>query len=734
MSEVGTYGLVDCPYNQWDPIAPADNALDAMGYGLGCVKTLNLVAGNKVGGYLNPGLIPTLMTNISVSLLSKFWNTRMDSGNYRWFVEVDSQFTYSALFSPDGDSSTLRRVGPFARPGGGTWARADFANIRFGIESYGDGTWDGEDSSGGEGRAGLLYMEITYDSTSGPVAEFIGAPREIFETSTVTFTDSSVNTPTSWLWSFGDTGTETSSAPTHVYTTQLTAPPNNKYTVILTATNSGGSDSETKTAYITVWKTSDAITADFVGTPVTGYIPLTVTFIDSSVGPPRTTWLWAFGDTTTATATTSNPSHIYSTVGTYTVSMTVSNTYVSDSEVKSSYITARSPAPSPDFVGSPLSGTRPLTVTFTSSELSGNEVVSYLWNFGDTKTSAQEDPVHIYQAVGTYTVTLTETNSYANVTYTISTSKTNYILVLPQTAVASFTIHNMFGYTPFEARFSDLSSGDITTWNWNFGETVTATSTEQNPIHVYRSAGTYTATLVVNSANTANSATATLSNITVTDAMSYGRFLDDLGRALLEPGELTPCEMFADFGGATNILDLIYDRVCRFQLETGALKKEATLNRLSGDIYTLPADLIELRRVEVEGQRVEPIDQRGMDLSNPAWEGTSGECTGYIQEPDTAGLRITLVPHQASSRTVKALYVFAPTRPTFYSPCEAATDVWEAFPLPYVFWWIIRYGVLADILKQEGDMYDPPRAMKCEEQWAFGIELAKALFNAREGG
>ncbi len=63
---------------------------------------------------------------------------------------------------------------------------------------------------------------------------------------TVQFTDISTNTPTSWLWNFGDATTSTLQNPTKTYSTPGT------YTVTLTATNAGGSDGETKTGLIVV--------------------------------------------------------------------------------------------------------------------------------------------------------------------------------------------------------------------------------------------------------------------------------------------------------------------------------------------------------------------------------------------------------------------------------------------------------------------------------------------------
>ncbi|MFA5269053.1 MAG: IPT/TIG domain-containing protein [Methanoregula sp.] len=88
-----------------------------------------------------------------------------------------------------------------------------------------------------------------------PVAEFAGTPLSGTSPFTVAFTDHSTNTPTSWVWNFGDAGTATVKNPSHQYTVPGT------YTVSLKATNAGGSDTETKTGYITVSAPTPVITA-----------------------------------------------------------------------------------------------------------------------------------------------------------------------------------------------------------------------------------------------------------------------------------------------------------------------------------------------------------------------------------------------------------------------------------------------------------------------------------------
>ncbi|MCX5752689.1 MAG: S8 family serine peptidase, partial [Candidatus Krumholzibacteria bacterium] len=165
-----------------------------------------------------------------------------------------------------------------------------------------------------------------------PVAAFIGSPTSGTVPLTVNFTDQSSGAPTSWSWTFGDGGTSTAQNPIYTYNATGT------YTVTLTATNAVGSDGETKTNYITV-NACAAPVANFVGTPTSGSIPLTVNFTDQSTNSP-TSWSWTFGDGGTSTA--QNPSHVYSTAGTYSVTLTATNGCGSDAETKTNYITASS--------------------------------------------------------------------------------------------------------------------------------------------------------------------------------------------------------------------------------------------------------------------------------------------------------------------------------------------------------------------------------------------------------
>jgi serine protease len=215
---------------------------------------------------------------------------------------------------------------------------------------------------------GMVNANAALSAISGanpPVAAFSGTPTSGYAPLTVVFTDASTNNPTSWSWTFGDGGTSTAQNPSHTYTAAGT------YTVTLTATNAYGSDSETKTNYITVTNPpTDPPVADFSGTPTSGSAPLTVVFTDASTNNP-TSWSWTFGDGGTSTA--QNPSHTYTAAGTYTVSLTATNAYGSDTETKTGYITVTA-ASCDDFSDGNYTGWGNATGTWTASSyyLKGN--------------------------------------------------------------------------------------------------------------------------------------------------------------------------------------------------------------------------------------------------------------------------------------------------------------------------------------------------------------------------
>jgi PKD repeat protein len=165
-------------------------------------------------------------------------------------------------------------------------------------------------------------------------ADFTGYPTNGTAPLTVYFNDTSTGRPTSWTWSFGDGQYSTNRNCSHTYTSQ------GNYTVNLTTANLGGRGTITKAGFVTVSRLGPA--ADFTASPTSGAAQLRVQFTDASTGqPPPTVVLWDFGDG--ETSATKNPSHLYTSPGTYTVNLTVKNKKGFDTETKEGYVEVTEP-------------------------------------------------------------------------------------------------------------------------------------------------------------------------------------------------------------------------------------------------------------------------------------------------------------------------------------------------------------------------------------------------------
>jgi PKD repeat protein len=162
---------------------------------------------------------------------------------------------------------------------------------------------------------------------------------------------------------------------------------------------------------------SDVVNADlpadtppsalFTADPVTGTVPVSVTFTDLS-GGTITNRLWDFGDGSSTNTDQLVFDHVYSTAGTYTVSLSLQGPQGTDSITMTNLISTEDPvAPTASFSADPLSGAVPVTVTFTDS--STGTITNRYWDFGDGATTnvTTAGVSYTYTNEGTYTVSLT---------------------------------------------------------------------------------------------------------------------------------------------------------------------------------------------------------------------------------------------------------------------------------------------------------------------------------------
>jgi PKD repeat protein len=353
-----------------------------------------------------------------------------------------------------------------------------------------------------------------YDEVNNPapVANFTATPVTGSAPLTVQFTDQSTGSSLSYSWDFNNDGTADSTAksPTYTYSTAGT------YTVKLTVTNTIGSNSLTRANYITV--NNPATVANFTATPVNGTAPLNVQFTDRSTGSGLT-YQWDFNNDGTVDSTAQNPAYIYSIPGTYTVKLTVNGTGGINSLTRANYITVNYPAPVANFTATPTSGTVPLNVQFTDQ--STGTVTGWAWDFNNdgTTDSTIKNPSYTYSTAGTYTIKLTVSNSGGS----NSITRTNYITVNNIAPVANFTATPTSGTVPLRVQFTDQSTGNPTSYAWDFNNDGTVDSTAKNPLYTYSTPGTYTVKLNVSNSVGSNSLTRT-NYITVNNAPPVANF------------------------------------------------------------------------------------------------------------------------------------------------------------------------------------------------------------------
>ncbi|MBI4649392.1 MAG: PKD domain-containing protein, partial [Bacteroidia bacterium] len=272
-------------------------------------------------------------------------------------------------------------------------------------------------------------------------------------------------TITAWLWDFGDGAISNEQNPVHSF---LTA---GDFTVSLQVTDAKGCDSAFAIQnYIHVTETP---VANFsMPEIITCSPPVPVTFTNLSSGTGSLNYLWYFGDDDSSTLF--SPVHIYSGYGEFTVSLIVStDNNCSDTSIQSGNITISNVTAS--FTTTSQIYCPGQTIQFTNTSTGASD---YLWNFGDSDTSTATNPTHQYGTPGTYIVTLVAT--IEGDTCTDTYTKTITI----EQITANFSASPRYGCDlPFSAQFTNLSTSNAVSWEWNFGNGTT--STLQNPMGLF---------------------------------------------------------------------------------------------------------------------------------------------------------------------------------------------------------------------------------------------------------
>ena len=249
-----------------------------------------------------------------------------------------------------------------------------------------------------------------------PTASFSHSPLAPTFEDQVNFYDTSEDDDgnlVSWFWDFGDGQSSEERNPVHKYEDKGT------YNVSLTVTDD---DRASNTTTISVEIVNIPPTSNFTYFPSNPVMGESIQFTDESIDPENklTTWAWDFGDG--YTASTEDASHQYEEEGTFTVMLVVADDEGATGTISKELVVHGNLKPTASFkcsVTEPHAGEN-LQFTDTSEDLDGS-IVSWHWEFGDGKTSTEQNPTHKYTETGTFTLQLMVTDD-EGATATVSQS------------------------------------------------------------------------------------------------------------------------------------------------------------------------------------------------------------------------------------------------------------------------------------------------------------------------
>lgn len=353
------------------------------------------------------------------------------------------------------------------------------------------------DRTGASSSASAQVRAVTPPSASLMVSPGQGA------TPMIVTADASGSTPgtnpiASYSFDFGDgtkVGPQASATAQHTYTA------GGGYVVRVTVTDTQGI-----TAGATVSVTAvNPPSAKIVLTPPSGGVPLGVTLDASSSTPgsnPIATYQFNFGDGTPAgpPSSTASVTHTYTAVGTYTVSVVVSDT-VGISSTASAVVTVVNP-PNAVLTVTPGTGGAPLTVTADGSGSTDPAgIASYTFDFGDGSpvVGPQASPKanHVFATAGNFTVTVTVADAAQ------ATAQATASVDVVASPAASLAENPISGYAPLsviaDASGSGAGSFPIASYTFNFGDGTPVVGPQANPksSHVFVTPGSFTTVVTV---------------------------------------------------------------------------------------------------------------------------------------------------------------------------------------------------------------------------------------------
>ena len=288
------------------------------------------------------------------------------------------------------------------------------------------------------------------------------------------------------------------------------------YTIKYTFTSTAGGCVDTLSRSITVYDTARAnFTFSALACEKTAIAFNSTNSTIPAASGSITGWGWDFGDPASGAAnisTLQNPSHLFSSWGTYNVRLFVTTSNGCRSTIRTLPVYVN-PIPRPNF-------TFPASACLPSANVSFNNIssipdgtqssFSYLWNFGDPasgmlNTSTGSSPSHIYNTVGPFNINLRVTSGAGCVHDT--TILLNTIHPEPTGAFNIDKNDICVGQSFLFTDNSNPADGTTVQWNWNMGDGNVRTTSSFN--YIYGTAGTFDITMFITNSHGCRSTSAT---------------------------------------------------------------------------------------------------------------------------------------------------------------------------------------------------------------------------------
>ena len=401
--------------------------------------------------------------------------------------------------------------------------------------NWGDGSTNGSGSTTTQGAVGATHvyntpgsytvtLTVTDKNGAGvsdalaltvnavaPVAN-AGGPYSGTEGAAITFNGGASTDPNgdalTYSWNFGDgTPAGTGATPSHTYRD------NGAFTVTLTV-NDGNGHTATATATATITNAPPVVNAGPDGSVnALATFTLSGSFTDAGVADNAWNYVVVWGDgtpNTTGSASVAGqvrPTHVYTTPGSYTVTLTVTDKDGAGvSDAMALVVNAVKPVAQ---AGGPYSGTEGGTIAFNGAASTdpNGDALTYSWNWGDgTAAGTGATPTHVYRDNGAFTVTLTVTDPSGNTG--TSTATATIANAPPVVNAGPDAAINEAGTFTLAGSFTDAGVFD-NPWAyqivWGDGSGNTSGSlAAQGPVgaaHTFNAPGSYTVTLTVTDKN-----------------------------------------------------------------------------------------------------------------------------------------------------------------------------------------------------------------------------------------